>query len=132
MKTSSRPTKRLASTLDEQHVALSKKPEVCEHKPSVDSTATIINPLASGPSIIEIHAFGLEDQAEALISKDAQSWTLAHLSKWRHDTFNKAMITADNQQSIQPNNSKLSSKEYLRQRQRAYRTHCLASSSKHK
>ncbi|CAI5706388.1 unnamed protein product [Peronospora effusa] len=125
METSSRPTKRLASTLDE-HGALSKKLQPCRN-----NTTTNMYPLALAPSVIEIRAFGLEDRAEAVISRDEENWTLANLTKWRHDIFEKVVNNPGNQQSTQLS-SKLSSKEYLRQRQRAYRHQCLASYGKHK
>ena len=125
METSSRPTKRLASTLDERG-ALSKKLAPCRN-----NTTTLLDPLALVPSVTEIRAFGLEDRAEAVISRDEESWTLANLSKWRRDIVEKVAKNSGNQQSTQLN-SKLSSKEYLRQRQRAYRHQCLASFGKPK
>ncbi|KAG3097006.1 hypothetical protein PI124_g15710 [Phytophthora idaei] len=94
----------------------SKRQEACRSDSPTDS---VVNPLATAPSALDIRAFGLEDRAEAVISCGKESWTLAHLSKWRHDTLDKAANVSDH--------SKLSSKEYLRQRQRAYRHQCLAS-----
>ncbi|KAG6959152.1 hypothetical protein JG687_00008952 [Phytophthora cactorum] len=86
---------------------------------NTNSTAVGLNPDPRPGTALDIRAFGLEDRAEAVISCGKESWTLAHLSKWRHDTLDKAANVSDH--------SKLSSKEYLRQRQRAYRHQCLAS-----
>ncbi|KAG1699070.1 hypothetical protein DVH05_014441 [Phytophthora capsici] len=111
-----RPLKR---PLDEAS-SLSKHPKIC---PSDESIHSASNALATAPSAIEIRAFGLEDRAEAIIAQGKESWTLANLSKWRHDTFGSSSNSANTQV-----NDRFSSKEYLRQRQRAYRHQCLASS----
>ncbi|KAK1943841.1 hypothetical protein P3T76_005237 [Phytophthora citrophthora] len=111
-----RPLKRV---LDEAS-PLSKQPKICPSEEPIPSTS---NTFATTPSAIEIRAFGLEDRAEAIIARGNESWTLANLSKWRHDTFDNAANSANTLGS-----GRLNSKEYLRQRQRAYRHQCLASS----
>ncbi|KAL3661877.1 hypothetical protein V7S43_013170 [Phytophthora oleae] len=110
-----RPLKRV---LDEDP-SLSKQPKLCR---SDEPTTSDLNAFATAPSAIEIRAFGLEDRAEAVIARGKESWTLVNLSKWRHETFDSAANTTSTQA-----NGRISSKEYLRQRQRAYRHQCLAS-----
>ncbi|GMF36628.1 unnamed protein product [Phytophthora fragariaefolia] len=119
MEDAARPPKRLASVLDNPP-ALAKRLETNQNGACTPPSATT---LAAAPSAIEIRAFGLEDRAEAVISRGKESWTLANLSKWRHESLDDATDT-------QEHSNKLSSKEYLRQRQRAYRLQCLAASSR--
>lgn len=64
---------------------------------------------------VDVRAFGLEDRAEAVIATGRTSWSLAHLSKWRSESLSPADIATPQ-----------SSKEYVRQRQRAYMKQCLA------
>jgi len=117
-----RPRKRLAGAPDEDP-APSKKSAACHSDAPI---AAMSNPLASAPTAIEIRGFGLEDRAEAVISRGKDSWALANLSKWRHASLDGAVQSSPTQPG-----SKRSSKEYLRQRQRAYRQQCLAASSRH-
>lgn len=124
MELSTRPPKRLASELDDDPTQ-TKRAEVYRNDAS---TTPSTNPLAATPSAMEIRAFGLEDRAEAVISRGKESWALANLSKWRHESLDQACNITHRQGEA---NSKLSSKEYLRQRQRAYRQQCLAASSRH-
>ncbi|KAE9336971.1 hypothetical protein PR003_g12236 [Phytophthora rubi] len=109
-----RPSKRLRDDAPKP----AKRPETGYN---AASTPPPTNPLTAAPSAMEIRAFGLEDRAEAVISRGRQSWTLANLSKWRQDSLDAACNSTE---SPEPH-SKLSSKEYLRRRQRTYRQQCL-------
>ncbi|KAH7470971.1 hypothetical protein KRP22_003156 [Phytophthora ramorum] len=121
MESSARPPKRLSSV---QHEGATPSKRLQAFRNDV-STPTVGNTLATTPSAMEICAFGLEDRAEAVISRGKESWTLANLSKWRHDSLDKAANATDSQHRASPHSNN-SSKEYLRHRQRAYRQQILA------
>ncbi|TDH70208.1 hypothetical protein CCR75_002249 [Bremia lactucae] len=99
------PPKRVTGALDEDLKLITSK-----------SDASCINPFATVPSVFDIRAFGLEDRAEAIISCGQDNWTLANLLKWRTNALDKAY----NDHKPHCHNT-IAPKEYLRQRQRAYR-----------
>ncbi|CAI5740847.1 unnamed protein product [Hyaloperonospora brassicae] len=109
-----RPRKRPTCTSDKSATATRPSPAVS-------------NEVARTPSAMDVRAFGLEDRAEAVMASGRDSWTLANLSKWRHDALEKADTTWHTLRDARPD-PKCSSKLYLRQRQRAYRHQCLSSS----
>lgn len=88
----------------------------------------VCTPSASGapaewPRPVDVRAFGLEDRAQAVIAMGRSSWSLANLSKWRSDSLSPAGAALDaTSAAAEP----LTSKEYVRQRQRAYMKRCLA------
>jgi hypothetical protein len=69
---------------------------------------------------VHIQAFGLEDRAEAVIAMGNRQWSLTNLSTWRSESLNVAAAA-----STIPNGTADHSKEYVRQRQRAYMKQCL-------
>lgn len=73
---------------------------------------------------VDIRAYGLEDRAEAVIAMGKSTWTLANLSQWRNDSLTSADAESSSNDPIAQQQQ--SSKEYLRQRQRAYMKQCLA------
>lgn len=115
-----RPLKRVAGVLDEGTL-LTERREACEYNAPSTSNTTLF---ATMPNELNICAFGLEDRAEAVISRGKESWTLANLSKWRHKTFDKNFGGLDSL------HTRVVSKEFLRQRQRAYRHQCLTSANR--
>ncbi|CEG35668.1 uncharacterized protein PHALS_11536 [Plasmopara halstedii] len=112
---------RLKRAADDEGTSTSKRQASCQ---SNACCSQVINSFANLPTVVNIRALSLEDRADAVISSGKQSWTLANLSKWRHKTLN---IGSDSNHLC----SETSSKEILRQRQRAYRHWCIASSKKH-
>uniref|UniRef100_A0AAV1UPU5 Uncharacterized protein n=1 Tax=Peronospora matthiolae TaxID=2874970 RepID=A0AAV1UPU5_9STRA len=117
MDTSSRPRKRLTSALHQRAAA---------SEPS--RTSAFVHGFATAPSAMDIRAFGLEDRAEAVIARDRDTWTLANLSKWRHGTLDQTDNNTWHTQWKAQTDTNLSTKAYVRQRQRAYRHQCLLSS----
>lgn len=73
---------------------------------------------------VDIRAYGLEDRAEAVIAMGKSNWTLGNLSKWRNDSL--ASVSGDSAVNNAAQQNQQSTKEYLRQRQRAYMKQCLA------
>lgn len=74
---------------------------------------------------VELQAFGLEDRAEAVIASGKANWSLTNLNKWRHEAFTTA--TAAKGECAAPTTAAAASREYLKQRQRAYRQQILQS-----
>lgn len=75
---------------------------------------------------VELQAFGLEDRAEAVIASGKANWSLSNLNKWRHEAFASATANkgADGDCAA-PATAAAASREYLKQRQRAYRQQIL-------
>lgn len=75
---------------------------------------------------VELQAFGLEDRAEAVIASGKANWSLSNLNKWRHETFASASAAKGaNGDCAAPTTAAGASREYLKQRQRAYRQQIL-------
>ncbi|KAF1327680.1 hypothetical protein FI667_g7416, partial [Globisporangium splendens] len=91
-----------------------------QYAPSNDDASPVVmmNP-------VHIQAFGLEDHAEAVIAMGNRQWSLMNLSKWRSESLDMATAVASTIPSGAADRS-TSSKEYVRQRQRAYMKQCLA------
>ncbi|GAB9470259.1 hypothetical protein Gpo141_00007509 [Globisporangium polare] len=117
-----------ASPSQQQQSSSSSAPPFAKRSPGERATRTAASDAAAPIELarqVDIRAYGLEDRAEAVIAMGKSNWTLANLSKWRDDSL---ASTNGGSASSDPGieQQQQSSKEYLRQRQRAYMKQRLA------